>query len=56
MGKNSNTSSKSTSKSNISKTSNTITRSNNRPNPLIPKAGITHSGRRTYGNGGKVNY
>lgn len=26
----------------------------NSPKPLIPKAGITHSGRRTYSNGGKV--
>lgn len=29
-------------------------RSSNRPNPMIPKAGATRSGRRSYGNGGKV--
>lgn len=28
--------------------------SSNRPKPLIPKSGVTHSGRRTYSNGGKV--
>lgn len=26
----------------------------NSPKSLIPKAGVTHSGRRTYANGGKV--
>ena len=26
----------------------------NSPKPLISKAGVTHSGRRTYSNGGKV--
>lgn len=26
-----------------------------RPKPMIPKAGSTNSGRRTYGNGGKAN-
>lgn len=30
------------------------TRSSNRPNPMIPKAGFTRSGRRTFGDGGKV--
>lgn len=35
-----------------SKSSNKSTSS--RPKPLIPKAGYTKSGRRTYGNGGKV--
>lgn len=35
-----------------SKSSNKST--SNRPKPLIPKAGYTKSGRRTYGNGGKV--
>lgn len=35
-----------------SKSSNKST--NSRPKPLIPKAGYTKSGRRTYGNGGKV--
>ena len=29
-------------------------RSSNRPNPMIPKASVTRSGRRSYGNGGKV--
>ena len=29
-------------------------RSSNRPNPMIPKAGYTKSGRRSYGNGGKI--
>ncbi len=28
-------------------------RSSNRPNPMIPKAGFTKSGRRTFENGGK---
>ena len=34
--------------------STTFNRSSNRPKPLIPKSGVTHSGRRTYSNGGKV--
>ena len=29
-------------------------RSSNRPNPMIPKAGSTRSGRRSYGCGGKA--
>ena len=29
------------------------TRSFNRPNPMIPKAGFTKSGRRSFENGGK---
>lgn len=29
-------------------------RSSHRPNPMISKAGFTRSGRRTFGNGGKV--
>ena len=29
-------------------------RSSNRPNPMIPKASVTRSGRRSYGNGGKA--
>lgn len=29
-------------------------RSSNRANPMIPKASITRSGRRSYGDGGKV--
>ena len=29
-------------------------RSSNRPNPMIAKAGVTRSGRRSFGNGGKV--
>lgn len=29
-------------------------RSSNRPNPMIPKASVTRSGRRSYGDGGKV--
>ena len=28
-------------------------RSSNRPNPMIPKAGFTKSGRRSFENGGK---
>ena len=30
------------------------TRSSNRPNPMIPKAGFTKSGRRSFENGGKI--
>lgn len=30
------------------------TRTSNRPKPMIPKAGYTKSGRRSYGNGGKI--
>lgn len=29
-------------------------RSSNRPNPMISKAGVTRSGRRSFGDGGKV--
>ena len=29
-------------------------RSSNRPNPMIPKASVTRSGRKSYGCGGKV--
>lgn len=29
-------------------------RSSNRPNPMISKAGVTRSGRRSFGNGGKA--
>lgn len=29
-------------------------RSSYRPNPMTPKASITRSGRKSYGNGGKV--
>ena len=29
-------------------------RSSNRPNPMIPKAGFTKSGRRSFENGGKI--
>lgn len=29
-------------------------RSSNRPNPMISKAGYTRSGRRSYGDGGKI--
>lgn len=29
-------------------------RSSNRPNPMIPKASVTRSGRRSYGDGGKI--
>lgn len=29
-------------------------RSSNRPNPMIPKASVTRSGRKSYGDGGKV--
>lgn len=36
------------------RTSNSTTSRTNRPNPMIPKAGVTHSGRRTYSSGGKV--
>ena len=48
------TSSKSTSKSTNKSTSKGVTRSSYRPNPLIPKAGVTRSGRRSYEYGGKV--
>lgn len=30
-------------------------RSSRRANPMIPKAGFTRSGRRSFGNGGKAN-
>lgn len=30
------------------------TRSSSRPNPMISKAGFTRSGRRSFGDGGKV--
>ena len=29
-------------------------RSSNRPNPMIPKAGVTRSGRRSFSDGGKI--
>lgn len=29
-------------------------RSSNRPNPMISKAGVTRSGRRSFGDGGKI--
>lgn len=29
-------------------------RSSSRPKPLTPKAGVTKSGKRRYGNGGKI--
>lgn len=29
-------------------------RSSHRPNPMINKAGVTRSGRRSYGDGGKI--
>ena len=29
-------------------------RSSNRPNPMIAKAGVTRSGRRSFGDGGKI--
>lgn len=29
-------------------------RSSNRPNPMINKASVTRSGRRSFGNGGKI--
>ena len=44
---------KSSSKSSSSSQSSS-TRTSSRPNPMIPKAGYTKSGRRSYGNGGKV--
>lgn len=37
-------------------TKNKSTRSTRRATPMIPKAGSTNSGHRTYGNGGKTNY
>ena len=33
---------------------NNPNRSRNRPNPMITKAGVTKSGRRTFGNGGEI--
>lgn len=29
-------------------------RSSHRPNPMVPKAGFTRSGRRSFGDGGKI--
>ena len=29
-------------------------RSSHRPNPMTPKAGVTRSGRRSFGDGGKI--
>lgn len=46
-------SSRSTTSSSTSTKSNP-NRSSNRPNPMIPKASVTRSGRRSYGDGGKV--
>lgn len=48
---------KSSSRSTTPRSTNTKSnpnRSSNRPNPMIPKAGFTRSGRRSFGNGGKV--
>ena len=44
---------KSSNKSSSSSQSSS-TRTSSRPKPMIPKAGYTKSGRRSYGNGGKV--
>lgn len=42
-------------KSNSTKSSSkSETSSSNRPKPLIPKAGYTKSGRKSYSTGGKV--
>ena len=48
------TSYKSTTKSTNKSTSKGPIRSSYRPNPLVPKAGVTRSGRRSYEYGGKV--
>lgn len=40
--------------SNSQPKASTKTPRTNSPKPLIPKAGVTHSGRRAYSNGGKV--
>lgn len=48
---------KSSSRSTTSRTTNSRSnsgRSSNRPNPMIPKASVTRSGRRSYGCGGKT--
>lgn len=46
-------SSKTTSRSTNSRSN--PNRSTRRSNPMIPKASVTRSGRRSYENGGKVN-
>ena len=38
----------------VTNSNNNPTRSSNRPNPMIPKAGFTKSGRRSFENGGKI--
>lgn len=38
----------------ITNSKSNSSRSSNRPNPMIPKAGFTKSGRRTFENGGKI--
>lgn len=43
-----------TSKSKSSSKTTTVQKSNNRPKPMINKAGVTRSGRRSYSNGGKA--
>lgn len=48
---------KSSSRATTSRSTNSksnSTRSSNRPNPMIAKASVTRSGRRSYGDGGKV--
>lgn len=48
---------KSSSRSTTPRSTNTKSnpnRSSNRPNPMIPKAGFTRSGRRSFGDGGKI--
>lgn len=37
-----------------SSTKSNTTKSSSRPKPMIPKAGYTKSGRRSYSNGGKI--
>ena len=47
----------SSSKATTSRSTNSrsnASRSSNRPNPMIPKASVTRSGRRSYSDGGKV--
>lgn len=48
------TSYKSSPRSTNKSTNKSNQRSSYRPNPLIPKAGVTRSGRRSYEYGGKV--
>ena len=48
---------KSSSKATTPRSTNSLSnpnRSSNRPNPMINKASVTRSGRRSFGDGGKI--